>query len=110
MRRAARVDRNHSEVINAFRAYGFSVADTSRLGGGFPDCVIAKSGRTAVIEIKDGKLPPSARKLTEAEERFRSDWLGRYEVVESLDDVDEVVRTWANTWTKEPGKNDYKIV
>ncbi len=94
MRRAARVDRNHSEVINAFRAYGFSVHDTSRLGAGFPDCVIAKSGRTAVVEIKDGELPPSARQLTPAEIKFRDSWQGIYLLVESLDDVEDVVRTW----------------
>lgn len=94
MRRAARVDRNHSEIIGAFRAMGFSVADTSRLGGGFPDTVISKHGRTALVEIKDGKKVPSARQLTADEIKFRNEWKGRYEVVESVDDAELVNRNW----------------
>jgi hypothetical protein len=95
MRRAARVDRNHGEIINAFRAYGFSVADTSRLGAGFGDAVISKSMKTALVEIKDGELPPSARQLTQAEIKFRDSWQGIYLLIESLDDVEDVVRNWA---------------
>ena len=95
MRRAARTDENHNEIINAFRAIGFTVSDTSRLGNGFPDAVISRSKRTAVVEIKDGKKPPSARVLTPAEKEFSKEWKGVYLVVESLDDVECVGREWA---------------
>lgn len=94
MKYAAKVDANHSEVIRTFRDFGFSVADTSRLGGGFPDCVIARGLKTAVVEIKDGKKVPSARKLTADEERFKNEWRGRWCLVESIDDVLAIAENW----------------
>lgn len=96
VRRAARTDANHGEIIEAFRKCGFTVYDTSRLGGGFGDCVIAKLFRTAIVEIKDGTKPPSQRILTQPEQKFRDTWAGRYEIVESLMDVERVNRTWVS--------------
>jgi len=57
MRYAARVDGTHREVIDALRACGWLVADTSRLAG-FVDCVAQRRGVTRLIEIKrpKGKL------------------------------------------------------
>lgn len=97
MRRAARVDANHSEVIDAFRAFGFSVVDTSRLGEGCPDCFVSRSGLTATVEIKDGKKPPSARKLTKPEQEFKDTWRGKYFIVLSVDDVETIGREWVRT-------------
>lgn len=94
MRRAARTDANHTEIIKAFRRLGFSVADTSKLGKGFPDCVIGKNLKDALIEIKDGSKPPSARALTTDERKFREDWKGRYFVVKDLDDVQTISHYW----------------
>jgi len=91
-RHAARTDDNHAEIIKAFRKFGCAVADTHALGNGFPDCVVAKNFKTAVIEIKDGSKPLSARQLTTDEKKFRAAWLGLYFVVESLSDVIDVVR------------------
>jgi len=92
MRSAARIDDNQPEIIKAFRKFGCSVADTHALGKGFPDIVVAKNFKTAVIEIKDGSKPRSACKLTTDEIKFRSSWLGLYFVVESIGDVIDVVR------------------
>ena len=87
MRRAARVDANQAEVFKAFRKLGCSVWDTSRLGGGFPDCVLGYGGVCITVEIKDGSKPPSARKLTPAEIEFRDTWKGGVRLVQNLDDV-----------------------
>ena len=73
--------------MRAFRKLGLSVADTSRLGGGFPDLAIGWSGVTALVEVKDGKKVPSRRKLTEDEAEFSKTWKGGVHLVESLDDV-----------------------
>lgn len=81
------MDANHAEIVAAFRRLGYSVADTSRLGNGFPDLVVAKAGRTVLVEVKDGDKPPSARKLTTAEREFKATWKGEYRIVESVDDV-----------------------
>lgn len=56
MRRAAKVDGNHSEIIKALRQIGASVADTSRIGQGFPDAVVGFRGRNFMLEFK-GKQP-----------------------------------------------------
>jgi hypothetical protein len=98
MRRAARTDANHGEIIKTFRNMGFSVADTSRLGDGFPDCVIARNGLTAMVEIKDGTKPPSERELTPKEIIFRDKWRGDYYVVESEQDALVIGRTWLTKW------------
>ena len=49
--------------------------------------MVSKDGKTIAIEIKDGSKPPSARKLSEGEQEFKDNWLGRWELVETVDDV-----------------------
>jgi len=66
-RRRARVDANHAAVVAALRLRGWYVHDCSRLGGGFPDLVVARRGRIALIEVKDGTQPPSRQALTPSE-------------------------------------------
>jgi hypothetical protein len=92
--RARRVDRNHGEVIKAFRDLGFSVFDTSRVGEGFGDAVIARNNKTAIVEIKDGSKPPSARKLTADEVKFSKAWKGIYLLVENLGQVEAISIEW----------------
>lgn len=92
-RRAARVDSNHAEVIRALRAAGVLVKDTSRLGDGFGDAVALnrRLDRLRIIEIKDGAKPPSARRLTPAEEEFHRDWCGHVAVVTSPEEALEAM-------------------
>jgi hypothetical protein len=85
--RACKVDSNQPEIVKSFRRMGYAVAHTHTLGRGFPDLVISKQGKNFLIEVKDGSLPPSARKLTPAEQEFKDGWLGQYDIIESLDDV-----------------------
>lgn len=85
MRKRARIDMNQPEIVSTFRYLGFSVAITSMMGNGFPDIVIAKFGRTWLVEIKDGNKPPSARELTEDEKDFHAEWKGEIFIVESMD-------------------------
>jgi hypothetical protein len=86
-----RTDATQKDVVKALRAIGCSVAVTSSLGKGFPDIVCALRGRTVLMEIKDGSKPPSARKLTPDEERFRQAWRGEYVVVLSAQDAIDVM-------------------
>lgn len=90
-RRAARVDTNQPEIVDAFRKLGCSVAIVSQLKK-MCDCFVAKNERTAAIEVKDGSLPKSKRQLTEGEMDFMHSWKGLYFIVESLDDVVRVVK------------------
>lgn len=92
-RRAARVDANQPEIVDAFRKLGCSVLIISQLKR-CCDLMVA-SGQTkkaAAIEVKDGSLPKSKRQLTEGEMDFMHSWKGLYFIVESLDDVARVVK------------------
>lgn len=91
MRRAARTDANHAEIIHALRAIGASVADTSAVGQGFPDIVVGMRGRNWLIEIKDGAKSASERKLTQAQLEFKATWRGHWAVVTSSAEAIEVV-------------------
>ena len=86
MRRASKVDANHAAIREYLRGLGWIVFDSSTLGHGFPDLVISNRGRTVLIEVKDGSLPPSQRKLTPDESAFFSSWQGEVYVVESIED------------------------
>jgi hypothetical protein len=86
MRRAAKVDRNHTEVIRALRAAGCTVFDASRVGGGFPDALVSTpSGSLILMEIKDGSLSPSRRRLTDAEAAFFRLFAGHCVIAESAE-------------------------
>jgi hypothetical protein len=60
MRRAAKVDANHADIVKALRAAGCGVLDLSKVGNGCPDLLV-HAGVTVLMEIKDGSKPPSAR-------------------------------------------------
>ena len=83
-----RTDRNHAEIINALRKIpNLSVFSTHEVGKGFPDIVIGYKGVNYLIEIKDGNKPPSARKLTDAELQFHSNWKGQIKIVNNFDEL-----------------------
>lgn len=87
MRRAARTDGNQNEIAKALRDVGFSLFSLAAVGKGMGDVLVGYGGRTFLCEIKDGSKPPSARKLTEAQIKFRDSWKGDYTVLESVEDV-----------------------
>lgn len=76
MRRAARIDRNQGEIVSYLRAKGVVVRVSSQLGDGFVDLVCGYRGKTFLLEVKDGKQPPSRQALTPAELEFHSTWTG----------------------------------
>lgn len=80
--RIARVDKNQGEIVNAFRTLGYSVHFTHALGRGFPDIVVGKNNKTALIEIKTAK-----GKLTEQEKQFFDTFKGKATVIRSIEDV-----------------------
>lgn len=82
-RRAARVDDNQADVVAALRAIGASVTPTHAVGGGFPDLVVGWRCRTYLLEVKDGRKPPSRRRLTAAQVEWHEAWRGQVAVVSS---------------------------
>lgn len=91
--RACRVDRNQPEIVNYFRCLGYSVLIISQLKN-CCDIVVSKDKKTAMIEIKDGEKPPSARKLTEGENKFQDSWQGLYYIITSVEDVNFLDHNW----------------
>lgn len=91
MRRAARIDDNQNEIVDALRGVGASVAITSMIGSGFPDIVVGYQGRNYLIEIKDGSKPPSKRKLTPDEQEFFDTWRGTVFVVNDINEALEII-------------------
>lgn len=75
MRRAARVDDNQQQIVDALRKAGAYVRVVTQ-GEGLPDLLVGYNGYTLLLEVKDGNKPPSARKLTTAEENFFLNWRG----------------------------------
>jgi hypothetical protein len=82
-----RADGNQREIVKTFRMLGYTVAHTHTVGKGFPDIVVGRNQVNYLIEIKDGSLPPSRRKLTDDEQYWHDNWLGQVAVIESIDDV-----------------------
>lgn len=72
MRYAARVDENQAEVVAALRKIGAVVTPLHRVGQGVADLLVSFRQRWFLLEVKDGRKPPSARELTPEEER----WIG----------------------------------
>lgn len=52
MRRAAKVDGNHSEVVDALRRAGIAVRSMAGVGQGFPDLLCAFRDTLVLLEVK----------------------------------------------------------
>jgi Holliday junction resolvase len=89
MRRAARTDANHEEIVKALRAVGASVQSLAAVGHGVPDLLVGYQGKTILMEVKDGTKSPSKRQLTEDQVRWIDAWSGG-----SVFIVDNVEAAW----------------
>jgi Holliday junction resolvase len=76
MRRAAKIDANQDQVVEALRAAGAVVQSLAAVGQGVPDLLVGFQGKTLLMEVKDGRKPPSARRLTEDQLKWHGAWLG----------------------------------
>lgn len=92
MRRAARIDDNQPEIVEALRDAGCLVHSTAALGKGFPDLLVGYDGQLCLLEVKDGSKVPSKRRLTPDETAWFNRWYEyRVYVVESVEDALEAV-------------------
>jgi hypothetical protein len=92
MRRAARRDANEGDIIKAMRAEGAYVKVIN--DEGLFDLLVSNRGKTLLIEVKDGAKPPSARRLTEAEQKFHDEWPGSdLYIVNSVEEAIALLRT-----------------
>ncbi len=91
MRRAARVDDNQGQIVDALRRVGCSVWSLAGVGNRLPGSRCGFRGRNLFLEVKDGSKPPCKRKLTPDEEAFHASWRGHVAVVESVQDALKIV-------------------
>ncbi len=91
MRRVCKVDRNQPEIVKGLRKIGATVLITSQLKNCF-DILVGYNGVNYIMEIKDGELVPSKKRLTEGEIKFKDNWRGgTYNIVESLEEAIEII-------------------
>ncbi len=67
-------DSNHDVIVAALRAAGVAVAETHRLGGGFPDLMVARGELVVLIEIKNPHTGYGRRGLGVNQRRFAETW------------------------------------
>jgi hypothetical protein len=97
MRRAARRDTGEQDIIKAMRAEGAYVKVIN--DEGLFDLLVAYTGpsgfqHTLLIEVKDGSKPPSARRLTPAEQKFHDEWpLSNLFIIISPEDAVALLRS-----------------
>ena len=88
MRRHARTDANHADIVKALRQCGCTVQSLASLGHGVPDLLVApKHGPMLLMEIKDGSQPPSKQKLTPDEAEWHDKWNTRVHKITSVTDA-----------------------
>lgn len=91
MRRAARLDGNHKDVVDALTKIGATVQSLASMHGGVPDLLVGYHGKNVLLEVKDGSLVPSARTLTVDELQWQERWGGQVKTVGSPEEAQRVV-------------------
>ena len=91
MTRPRAVDANQAVIVDALRDMGCTVQLLHKVGQGCPDLLVGFRGANLLIEVKDGKKPPSARKLRPAQVEWHAGWKGQVAVAESVDDALRII-------------------
>ncbi len=103
MRRAAKVDGNHRQVVAAFKALGCTVQSLAAVGKGVPDLLVACAGLNHLVEVKNPKQPQNKRKLRDSQVVWASTWRAPRHLVESVEDVQRLVKAWREAeWVPQP--------
>lgn len=84
---SGRVDSNHKDVVEAFRAAGCSVLSLASIGSGAPDLVVGTDGFNVLVEVKAQK-----GQRNEAQRKFDHDWNGWIEVIRSTEEAVALVQ------------------
>ena len=92
MRQAAKTDENQKLIVQALRKAGASVQSLAAVGKGCPDLLVGYNGINYLMEVKDGKKVPSARKLTIDQEHWHSVWTGAVHIVKNENDALKILK------------------
>lgn len=90
-------DENHGLITKAFEAHGATVQDLSMVGDGCTDILVGYRGWNLIVEIKNPKQKPSARKLRKSQREWAAWWRGApAHVAETVEDVGRILKQYAN--------------
>jgi hypothetical protein len=102
--RAARIDANQPDIVAALRKAGCTVQPLHAVGDGVPDLLVGRDGRNYLIEVKDGRKPPSSRRLTPVQKRWhngddkkRPAWAGQVAIANNVDEALRIVGVLGET-------------
>lgn len=98
MRRAANLDRNHADIVNALEAIGAKVQSLAPMGRGIPDLLVGYHQVNVILEVKNEGDPPSRQVLTAAEQKWHATWPGQVSVVYTPQQAQQVVIATALHW------------
>ena len=83
IRYAKRTDANQTALVKGLRRIpGIAVWPVNDRC----DLIVGYREVNYLLEVKDPTKPPSARRLTPAEQKFHDEWTGQIAVVETLED------------------------
>jgi len=86
MRRAAKIDLNQPDIVEALRKVGASVVSLASIGQGCPDLLACKGDKLWLIEVKGPKGT-----LTDDQKRFILNWSGTVHIIRTPDEALKLV-------------------
>jgi hypothetical protein len=91
MKKYGRTDQNQTELVRNLRKAGCNVLSLASVGDGCPDLLVYRNatGLLTMLEVKNPNQPPSKRRLTPHQIKFREEW--PVYVVHNIDEALEAV-------------------
>ena len=80
--RAAKVDKNQSEIVQALRKSGVSVLHLHMVGKNAPDILCGFRSENYLMELKSGKAQP-----TEGQIKWHQEWRGNVFVIRTVEEA-----------------------
>lgn len=109
MRRAAKRDTNHKEIVDALKRLGADVLDLSAMGCGVPDILTWSRGEWHLCDIKNGETAYGRKGLNPRQTRWAGEWRGGpVYLLYSVDDAKALVEGRFEA-LKSVGGSEYNI-
>ena len=83
--KAAKVDANQGEIVQALRGIGCSVQPLHTVGKGCPDLLVGFKGLNVALEVKQGEA--KRNDLTPDQVKWHDNWRGQVAVVCSVEEA-----------------------